>query len=107
MFIRQRFVYELVKDLNGSRRFLLAWVSIDFNILDQGESHFTGKHLCTCIRLHTADILINITLVLTFIIGTLHKLLTLSGQTVLFGLIITEESGAHLVGNKPRNLVLI
>lgn len=97
MFVGQRFVYELVKDLNGSRCFVLAWVCIDLDILNQRESHFTGEFLCSCIGLHTADIFVNILFVLRCIIGTLHKLVTLCPQSVLFGLIITEESGTYLV----------
>ena len=38
MFVRQRFVYELVKDLNGFRYFVLAGVGIDLDILDQCQS---------------------------------------------------------------------
>ena len=107
MFVRQRLVYELVKDLNGSRCFVLAGVCIDLDILDQRQSHFTGKCLCPCIGLHSADILIHITLVLIFGIGTLAKFLIFSGQVILFLLIFTEESGTYLVGDKPCDLVLI
>ena len=84
MFVRQRLVYELVKDLNGSRCFVLAGVCIDLDILDQCQSHFTGKHLSSCVGLHSADIFVHITLVLIFGIGTLAKLLILYGQVIFF-----------------------
>ena len=93
MFVRQRLVYELVKDLNGSRCFVLAGVCIDLDILDQCQSHFTGKCLCPCIGLHSADIFVYITLVLIFRIGALAKLLILDGQVILFLLICAMKYG--------------
>lgn len=69
--------------MDRSRKVAVTWVSIDLDVLNKLQSHFTGELLRSCVGLHTADILVHITLVLPCRFGTLSQLVLFGGQLIL------------------------
>ena len=106
-FIGQWLVYQLVKDVDRSRKVAVSWVSIDLDVLDKLQCHLTGELLRSCVAFHTADILVNITLVLPCCFGTLSQLVLFSGQLILFSLILFKKSDTYLFGNFACDLIFI
>jgi len=106
-FVGQRLVDQLIKDMDRSRKVAVTWVSIDLDVLDKLQSHFTGELLRSCVGLHTADILVHITLVLPCRFGTLSQLVLFSGQLILLCLILFKQADTHLFGNFACHLILV
>lgn len=106
-FVGQRLVDQLIKDMDRSRKVAVTWVSIDLDVLDKLQSHFTGELLCSCVGLHTADILVHITLVLPCRFGTLSQLVLFGGQLILLCLILFKQADTHLFGNFACHLILV
>ena len=106
-FCGQRLVDQLIKDMDRSRKVAVTWVSIDLDVLDKLQSHFTGELLRSCVGLHTADILVHITLILPCRFGTLSQLVLFSGQLILLCLILFKQADTHLFGNFACHLILV
>ena len=106
-FIGQRLVNQLVKNVDRSRKIAVSWVSIDLDVLDKLQCHLTGELLRSCVAFHTADILVNVTLVLPCCFGTLFQLVLFSGQLIFFSLILFKKSDTYLFGYFACDLIFI